>query len=278
MSSQLKLARLSELVKYILYSDYIALDINRKEVPLSLIIIANAESGKTSVIEQYHPNNGILYANDLTAWGIQNKYLKEMETGKIRRILIPDLINPINRKQDTVDTLITFLNSYISWEGIKTIATYAMQFDLDQPVRGALITTVTPQDFNKMISRLTAVGFLSRLMFVNYEYEADTVEEIMNSIVDQTDAWVKIKLDFPEKPVNVKMAAEYSKQLKPVARRVGLQAGVYGFRAIKALMTMTRAKALSEGRETVIQRDVDRIINLAELIKIPDDVKLKGDW
>lgn len=278
MSSKLRLARLSELVKYVLYSDYLKLDIARKEVPLSLLIIANAESGKTSIIEQFHPNNGILYANDLTAWGLQHKYLKDMETGKIKRILIPDLINPVNRKQETVDTLITFLNSYISWEGIKTIVTYAMQFELPDPVRGSLITTVTPQDFNRMLAKLSAVGFLSRLMFVNYKYDNTTIDEIMDSIAEGTDTWHKIHLDFPDQPAHIKIVPELAKQLKNTAQAIGLQAEVYGFRAYKALITMAKSKALSEGREAVIQRDIDRVINLAQLIKIPDSVRNKGDW
>lgn len=280
MSSKrkLELARISELVKYVLFSDYLQLDIEKKEVPLSLLIIANAESGKTSIVEQFHPNNGILYINDLTAWGLQHKYINEMETGKVKRILIPDLINPVNRNKDTVDTLITFLNSYISWEGIRAISTYAMQIELKVPVRGSIITTVTPQDFNRMAKGLAAVGFLSRLMFINYKYSNEVVNEIMDSIADDSDRWHKIQLEFPDRPTLVRITTELSKQLQETARMIGLQAEVYGFRAYKALITMSKSKALSEGREAVIQRDIDRVINLSQLIRIPEEVKHKGDW
>ena len=79
MSSQDKLADVSELVKYTLFSDYLELKVTHKEVPVSALIIANAESAKTSLVEQYFPNDGIVYANDITAWGIEHMWLDKMK-------------------------------------------------------------------------------------------------------------------------------------------------------------------------------------------------------
>lgn len=277
MSSLDKLADVSEIVRYTLFSDYVKLDIVRKEVPLSLLIIANAESGKTSAVEQFYPNDGILYANDLTAYGIQHIWLDKMVSGEIKRILIPDLINPVNRKQDTVDTLISFLNSYISWEGVSAIATFAMNFTLKEPVRGSIITTVTPQDFNRMAKNLAAVGFLSRLIFVTYRYSDVAIEAIMNDIAERNDGWSKIKLDFPKQRVDVELSPGMVRRLINPAKLIGKQAGVYGMRALKALSIMAKAKALSECRTSVSVADVNRIIDLAtRFIKIPNEVLVKG--
>lgn len=270
-----RMAGVSHIIRIVLFSDYVKLDIDRKEVALSLLIIAMAESAKTSVIEQYYPNNGILYANDITAYGIQHKWLDRMKSGNIKRILIPDLINPVNRKKETVDTLITFLNAYISWEGVRTIMTYAMQIELDEPVRGSFISTITPQDFQRMVKNLAAVGFLSRLLYVTYDYSPTTVNDIMEDIVHRNDKWSKIGLNFPTSPVAVYLSEEQASKLIPISRTIGKRVGAYGFRALRSLMTMCRANALSEGRDIVTDDDVWQVIELCtKYVKLPKGIEL----
>jgi len=273
VSSQDKLAEVSELIKYTLFSDCVELKITHKEVPVSALIIANAESAKTSLVEQYYPNDGIVYANDITAWGIEHVWLDKMKEGKIRRLLIPDLINPVNRKQETVDSLITFLNEYISWEGVSTVATYAMQFELETPVRGSIIATVTPEDFRRVNKNIAAIGFLSRLMPITYSYTNTAIDDILSDIFAGKNQWDKIALSLPNKPVSVMLDSKLASQFRQVAKVIGKQAGAYGFRAATYLMTLARAKALSEGRKAVNQDDVSRISYLAEhFVKLPSSL------
>lgn len=274
--SSYRLEDVTELVKYVLFTDYVSLDIEQKQVAVSAVLIANAESGKTSIIERYYPNNGILYANDITAWGIQHRWLDDMSKGKIRRLLIPDLINPVNRKQETVNSLITFLNSYISWEGVKCIMTYGMQIELDEPVRGSIITTITPQDFNRMAKGLAAIGFLSRLIPITYAYSDATIDIILDSIIEDKKAWDKIKLQLPDKCQPIVFDNNLARLLKPQAKFIGSDAGVYGMRALHALRALCRARALSELRFEVTKDDVDRISELARrFIKYPREVNLE---
>ncbi len=274
MSSQDKLKEVSELIKYTLFSDYVELKVTHKEVPVSALIIANAESAKTSLVEQYYPNDGIVYANDITAWGIEHVWLERMKEGTVRRLLIPDLINPTNRKQETVDSLVTFLNSYISWEGISAVATYAMQFELETPVRGSIIATVTPQDFQRVNRNIAAIGFLSRLMPITYSYANVAVDDILTDIFNGINQWDKVTLALPNEPTTVTLDGKLASQFRQVAKVIGKQAGAYGFRAGTYLMTLSRAKALSEGREAVIQDDIDRIIHLAEkYVKLPQELQ-----
>jgi len=276
--SQDKLAEVSELIKYTLFSDYVELKVTHKEVPVSALLIANAESAKTSLVEQYYPNDGIVYANDVTAWGIEHVWLDKMKEGKIRRLLIPDLINPTNRKQETVDSLVTFLNSYISWEGISAVATYAMQFELETPVRGSIIATVTPEDFKRVNKNIAAIGFLSRLMPITYSYTDTAVDDILADIFAGVNQWDKVTLALPDKPASITLDSELASQFKQVAKVIGRQAGAYGFRAGTYLMTLARAKALSENRQAVNQEDIDRIIHLAEhYVKLPVSLRNTGE-
>jgi len=277
MSRKHSLAEVSELIKYTLFTDYLDLDLAKKEVPISLLIIANAESGKTSVVDQFYPATGLLRLGDVTAYGLEKYFLEGMKDGSIKRLFIPDLINSTSRKKETVDTLITFLNSYISWEGVTAIATYAMKLiDLKEPLRGSLISTVTPQDFNRIWKAIAATGFLSRLIPVSYAYAETTTRDIFKDIFEQNDGWGKIKLDLPTDKTAILLKPILAKQLEGVARLVGKQASVYGFRAARALMMLCKAKALSEGRQEANQEDIDRVIYLAtKFVKLPASLEIK---
>jgi len=253
---------ITELLRYILFSDYIELDLSRKETAISAIIIANIESGKTSLIEQFAPNTGILHITDLTAWGIQHKYINELKIGQIKRIIIPDMINPLNRKQETVSGLITFLNAYISWEGVRTIMTYALQIEIKIPIRGSILTTIAIKDYKKLNKGLAAVGFLSRMMPITYSYDSETVSNILLEVAQETDGWRDINLAFPSSPVNINMESGLSVELIDRARKIGEQAGAYGFRAMKQLRVLTKCVALSDGRDEVRKDDIDRVLYL----------------
>lgn len=265
-------ADVTELVKYIIYSDYVELDTFKKETPLSAILVAPVEHGKTAIIEQFVSNRGILCVGDLTAWGIQHVYLGQMKKGIIKRIMIPDMINPANRKQETVDSLITFFNSYISWEGVRSIATYAMRIKLTEPLRGSLLTTMATKDFKRMTSKLAAVGFLSRLLIIGYKYDKNIARDILIDIALGKNPWNTYKFDLPETQVKVHIPDALSLELIPQAEYIGRRADGVGNRAVHQLKMLSKCKALSEGRETVTKEDTSRIIELSKLYlsRIPD--------
>jgi hypothetical protein len=54
---------LKRMVECALISPYI-----KNEKSISLMIIAKAESGKTTVMKSYRENKGIVYITDATAW------------------------------------------------------------------------------------------------------------------------------------------------------------------------------------------------------------------
>lgn len=267
-----KLDEVSELIRYILFSDYIELDKARHETPVSAAIIAAVESGKTSIISQFIPCNGILYLTDVTAWGLQHKYVKQLQSGKYHRIVIPDLINPLNRKQETVDSLITFFNSYISWEGVSSIMTFAMQLEIDPPVTGSLLTSIATDDFRRMLKKLAAVGFISRLLLINYEYSEDAINDILQSIAAGTGSWDKMSLGLPDTKTKVTIKSGMAKRLIPVAESIGKRASAYGFRALHQLMVLARSRALAEGRRDVNMEDVIRIAYLVDKFVYREDL------
>ena len=272
MSSIDRLSEVTELVSYVLYSDYVKLDLEHKEVALSAMIIAKVESGKTAVINQFVPNDGILVLSDVTEYGLLHDYLDDLKDGTIHRLLIPDLINPVNRKQDTVNTLITFFNSYISWEGVNSISTYAMpNIRLVNPLRGSLLTTIAIGDFNRMMGRMAAVGFISRLMPITYSYTQEAVRAILLDIAHGRDKWDSVKLDFPKDKVDVRLEGLLAERLMGLSEVIGGQAGGYGFRSMHQFMTLAKSRALAKGRDNVSVEDVECVEYLAtRFVKFPE--------
>src|SRR3989337_163698 len=99
---------LKRVIECALISPYI-----KNEKPLSLLIVAKAESGKTSTMKLYRQNKGIVYVTDCTAYGITRDILPKMVSGEIKTLMIPDLLTPLSKSTKTRMSLVAFLNNLI---------------------------------------------------------------------------------------------------------------------------------------------------------------------
>lgn len=263
-SALANLPEITEICRYALFTDYVELAYAEKEAALSIMLVAPPEEGKTAVVDQFDENRGILYMDNTTAWGLEHKYLEQLKSGAIKRVLIPDFIDPTNRKKVTVDSTIVFFNKYISWEGLREVQTYKMSFSLREPLRGSLLTTMALDDFLRMVKSLAAVGFLSRLMIVGYKYSDKQLDVLLEDIIYKRASWGKIKLPLPDGKIPVKLDPDLAIKMKPLARTLGLRVGGQGIRASHQLEVMAKGKALSDLRDEVIEDDIFRVMYLAE--------------
>lgn len=252
---------LTELLKLALWTAYIKPENGVKQV--SIMVVAKVESGKTSLIDQFSSNNGIFYATNLTEYGLLHHHREELLRGEFKHIMIPDFIKTMNQRRDTVNTLITFLNSYIE-EGVSSISSYAYDLTLEKPIHGALFTTIAIQDFNRMRKQLAAVGFLSRIIVLSYSYSQDHIQQIFRDISNSVGSWGKILLDFPKEPQAVSISTELAATMEVPAQQIGARYQSFGFRAHKNFIALAKASALSDKRDTVSKADIARILQLAD--------------
>jgi hypothetical protein len=227
------------------------------------MVVAKVESGKTSLLDQFSCNNGIFYATNLTEYGLLHHHREELLRGEFKHIMIPDFIKTMNQKRDTVNTLITFLNSYIE-EGVSNISSYAYDLKLENPIHGGLLTTIAIQDFNRMRKQLAAVGFLSRIIVLSYSYSQDHIQQIFRDISNSVGSWSKIQLDFPEEPQSVSISNDLAATMELPAQQIGARYQSFGFRAHKNFLALAKAAALADKRDTVSKIDVARILQLAD--------------
>lgn len=259
----IKMDKLHDAIKYTLWTGWI-----KDEKPVSLLIVSDPESGKTSAIEKFKENNGIVYFNDVTPWGLTKEIYKYRDLGKpINHILIPDFLNILSKSQTSSKAMIQFFNSGIE-EGLTRIQTFGITVDVPT-IQFGLITAITIREFKLRKKHWEGNGFISRMIPFSYKYTLSDAQEVLKTIFSETyHEESKQEFNFPNTKTEVKMNPEFAKQLYPYAQRLASAEKLYGFRHQKQLQTLLKACALSKGRNEVIQTDVNEIKDIAEYFNL----------
>ena len=231
------------------------------EKPISLMIVAKPESGKTSAMKRYSSNKGIIYLTDATAYGIQRDILPKLTSGEIRTIMIADLITPLSKSTKTRQAFVAFCNNMIE-EGVAKITTYAMTWDKE--VKGNIVTAVTDQALDDGRHEWAKIGFLSRFIMFSYSYDLSTVHAILQSysrggLINRSKT-----MEFPKENVDVTLDPQIADKLDPLAVRIGDDFGIYGIRAKINLRSLLKALAYLNGRVAVQMADFDELLRLVD--------------
>jgi hypothetical protein len=275
----IKVNKILDLLELVVWSGYI-----KGEQPVSALVTAPVEAGKTEVIMKFAQNKGVIALTDVTAYGINRDYGQLIINKKIRHLIIPDLVKPMSRGKDTVHSLIAFLNSLIE-EGVLRISTYAERIgapvdgaDLQvqpTPVKCGLIATLAKDILADGRHHWSRMGFMSRLLPISYDYGVTTKMEIQQSIARMDYRGdTPINLNLPSDDVAVKLDLPQGTELMMLTNTLISQRiknnpeTVYGFRLQKHLQRLAMASAVKDGRDIVQQKDVDLIKDLSTVINL----------
>jgi hypothetical protein len=163
---------LSKIIECAIISPYI-----KNENPLSLMIVAKPESGKTRHLKEYRFNKGLVYMTDCTAYGLTRDIVPKLISGEAKTIIIADILTPLAKATKTRASFIAFLNNLIE-EGLAKITTYCTI--LDKEVKANVITSVTPEALEDGRHEWAKLGFLSRFIVFSYSYDRLTVQKILD--------------------------------------------------------------------------------------------------
>lgn len=257
---------LVDMVVLVLLSAYV-----RDAKPVSLLIVAHPESGKTEVMKKFAVNKTVAYLSDVTSYGIQRDYLNDIESRKVRHIMIPDLLKPLSRKESTVNSFITFMNSLIE-EGVAGISTYATpRLVFPKPVKCGLIAAITSDEFKDHRHKWKRLGFLSRTIPFSYSYGIPTVNKVFQYIIGLE--YIKehdIELDVPKEDKQIKLPRKYAQAILPSTAVVARAQESYGFRLQKQFQTLLQASALQSHRKIVNENDVQRVLRLMDWVNFDE--------
>lgn len=253
---------LKKMVECALISPYI-----KDEKPISLLIAAVPESGKSTVMKQYNKTRGVLYLTDCTAYGIQQNYLPSIVSGETKTIMISDLITPISKATKTRKSFIAFLNN-LTEEGVGKIATYAHVRRSGEDARANVITAITRGCLGDARHGWDKMGFLSRFIVFSYSYSNDSVNSIMSRYSEQglAEKSKKIKLKLPRRSMKVELPFEIADRIDPIAKTVGSDYNLYGFRAKINFRCLLKCLSSRNKRKTVTEADFQEFLELTRFL------------
>ena len=271
--------KIANILELAVFSAYI-----KGEQPVSVLVTAPVEAGKTELVLKFSQNDGCVALTDVTAFGIMRDYGQLIINRKVRHLIIADLVKPMSRGKDTVHTLIAFLNSLVE-EGVLRISTYAEKIGAPSqvigsevqpiPVKCGLIATLAKDVLANGRHHWARIGFMSRMLPVSYNYDINTQMEIHKSIAkrEYTDEEL-IKLNLPTEDVEIQLESSQGDELLQLTALLNSLTSdksaekVYGFRLQKHLQRLAMASALKDGRDVVTQADVDYTRSLASCINL----------
>lgn len=279
---------IQDLVELALWSAYI-----RKARIVSLMIVAEPESGKTELLKKYRRNNGVHGMRRFSAFGVLND-LKEgrisvlFDSPKILgHLVVYDFATLYSFKTNTVDSTMAFLDA-LTEEGLEPESTYAVHFDDIEEYRGltggviAAINTqgfFTPKSKSRIRANLMKGGFFSRNIIVSYRISESQVRKIFDEIIDEKyhadkDYSSLIAIRFPKEREQVAIPIHLARELLNVVQDIRqdledtLGQSVKGIRLLKSLKSLAKASALRDGRHEVDSDDIERIQYLSNWMNI----------
>ena len=248
----IKMEKINELISSCLWTGYI-----KDITPVSMILIAKPEMGKTEVLKQYKFNKGCIYINDITAWGIVKKVFPRIVRGEnVHHIIIPDFLNPLSKQKATSGAFIQFMSSLIE-EGILDVKTYGIDATeilsaLNKEIKCGLITAVTKEKFYQKRKLWKDIGFMSRLVPVTYNYSITTLIQILSSIYKEEYMIEKLlDLNFPDNKIDIKGNEEYNRKLNQIVIKIATKVGLEGLRLQKSYQGLMKGHALMNKRTEV---------------------------
>ena len=260
MSGVIGMDLMKDIISAVLWTGYV----ENVEKPLSLLIIAPPEHGKSQLVSSFRYNRGVIYISDVTMYGLATKITARQNSRElVNHIIIPDLLNPFSRAKSVVASFISFLNA-LTEEGIFKVKTGALEVDV--PMHCGVIACLTEDHWKKYQKKWTDIGFQSRFIPLTYQYSRSMVMKIFDQILGAEPVTEDINLAFPLEKKKVGLLPELHKKLEPYAISIAKPAGLEGIRLFRDFGIMAKGIALRSGRDSVTENDIDSIVSFIDYI------------
>lgn len=226
--------------------------------PVSVLLIAEQESAKTECLKHFAGTKTLKYISDITSKGLIS-YKNDITSGKMRHIVIMDLVRILSHGKGVSDRLVQTLSSLMEeGEGETADGGGISSWGSDFPRLGALMS-VTPSFHRGKAGAWRKTGFMTRFLPVRFSYSDKTVKLIHKNISLGSGLPDPRPIQMPSLAQMVGMEKRHADMISEIAQRLGTQNEVYGFRFHRVLRTLAKARALQEGRGSVNAKDVEQI-------------------
>lgn len=234
----------------------------------SLFIVSATETAKTSLIFLFKGLDFCSYYDEITQKKMIDEFLPLVKVGQKKTLLIPDLLNCVEKQKSTRDQFLNTIKSGIDDTGIVRISTPHKQLDFYKLIEGLkfnMITATTSGNFLQIRKTIRNSGLLSRYMLFSYKYPPYIIKAIFK-VIEGDGNIGELGLTIPKiKTRNVKISdnPKLFSEFEFISAQLGLQYEGYGFRAQTGLQRLAKANAIISNRKEVTKDDIDKIMTLS---------------
>lgn len=238
----------------------------------SLLIIAKPETAKTWTLAMHFSNlDFVSYYDEITQKKLIDEFLPLVKVGQKRVLMIPDLINCIQKQKSTREQFLNMIKTGIDDIGVRKISTYHKQLQYAKLVEGlkfSMITATTTANYYQLEREIKDTGLLSRYAPFAFDLPIDIISDIFK-VIEGYPVEQKWKVKVPKivmEDVSVKDKPHLFQNFEIVATTLGAKYEGFGFRSQTSLQRLAKANSIISGRNEVNKEDIDRIMSLCRWI------------
>jgi len=250
---------IEHIIKLAIYSVLI-----KDENPISLIVIAPPEHGKTEILKKFAHINSVKMTTDFNTFLFAD-FVNEFQTEQKTTIMIPDFLRIVKKKYSTQSNSLTIMNS-ITEEG--WIGKLPMGQIIDKPIKANIITALTQDEIADKRHRWAKMGFLSRFIPISFSYNNNTKQKIREYIKDRVyhkDNLEDFEINIKDK-TDIKLPKKYAEQIEKITKNIALRDNFTGFRLQRQLQVLAMSNALSNQRNIVNKDDIEVLEEMSKFI------------
>jgi hypothetical protein len=224
----------------------------KKERPVSLILLAPPESGKSEILKKFAFVSSVKISSDFNIHHFAD-YCTEYQMGLKRTLIFPDFLKVVKKKYSAQVNAMGYINA-ITEEG--WVGKLPLGQTVNSPIVGNVLTGLTEDELRDKRFKWTRLGFLSRFVPLSYKYKDETKTLIRQYIKDRLyrkdDPY-----DFtvPKSEVDVMLPNAIANKIEGIVLHISEETNLLGFRLQRQLQTLALANALSCQRTVVTEDD-----------------------
>ena len=249
---------LEQAIKLAVYSTSV-----ENEKPVSMLLVAKPEHAKSEILKLFSTVKQVFYTSDFNTF-VFSDFAGDYLSGSKKTIMIPDFLKVVKKKQSTQANALTLLNA-ITEEGF-TGRIMGGSY-IDKPLVANVITAITQREMSDKRHKWAELGFLSRFVPLSYSYNNGT-KQLIREFIKQRDYHRDKTYTFvpPEKPKKIALPSEMADLIEKISIDIAKENDLTGFRLQKQLQTLCMTNAMLNGRDIVLQADVDTVSVIAQFI------------
>lgn len=229
--------------------------------PVSELLIAHPEAGKTSIVAETNHSSSVCILTDISSQGVYNA----CRMPELTHLILNDLTSITAHKASVSKLTVAALNA-MTEEGIKRVAVGPLVEDFSARGRKGIIACLTLDLAKDGRSWWNRIGFTTRMLPFCYSHSRGLQVKIKTHIIDQiTGKTVKAARDkkvYYPKARRVSIAPKFAKQVEAIAEAKSRQltnenTSELGYRRLKQFLALVQGHALLQRRNAVNSSDLE---------------------